>query len=188
MGYAMELNLSQDSAARVVELWERLAKESISSTMLDVRAQPHISLAVFEELDPAVLRAGLRRFAEVTRPLQVVLSSVGVFPTGEGVVFLAPVVTQELLVVHHRFHNLLRDRGIGSAEYYRPGNWVPHCTVAMGVAADKIGPALELCLQSEAFGAVELDEVSLIEFRPVREIYAFPLAGATPMSLPDYAL
>lgn len=96
MGYAVELNLSQDSAARVVEVWEGLARASISSRMLDLGAQPHVSLAVCEELDPTQLREELRRFAETTRPLSLKLSSAGAFPTAEGVMFLAPVVTQEL--------------------------------------------------------------------------------------------
>jgi len=177
MGYAVELNLSKDSAARVVKLWESLARESINSVMLDLGAQPHISLAVFEDLVPAVLQDDLGRFAEVTRPLSVVLSSVGAFPTAEGVVFLAPIVTQELLGVHERFHSLLRDREGECVEYYRPGKWVPHCTVAIDIVADRIGAAIEMCVRSEAFGPVELDEVSLIEFRPVREIYAFPLSA-----------
>lgn len=175
MGYAIELNLSKGSAARVVKLWEGLARESINSTMLDLAAQPHISLAVFEHLDPAALREDLNRFAEATRPLSVVLSYAGTFPTAEGVVFLAPVVTQELLEVHGRLHRFLRDRGVVCAEYYQPGKWVPHCTVAIGVAPDKIGAATEICARSEAFGPVEIDEVSLIDFPPVRELYAFPL-------------
>ena len=177
MGYAVELNLSRDSAARVVRVWESLAREAINSVMLDVGAQPHISLAVLEDLDPEALRADLSRFAEVTRPLSLDLASAGTFPTAEGVVFLAPVVTQELLEVHRRFHRLLSDRGLDCGEYYWPGKWVPHCTVAIDMVPDKISAALEMCVQSEAFGAVELDEVSLIEFRPVREIYAFPLSG-----------
>ena len=175
MGYAIELNLSTESAARIVKLWEALASESISSTMLDVGAQPHISLAVFEELDPAALRESLHRFARETPPLSVVLSSTGVFPTAEGVVFLAPVVTQGLLEVHRRLHGLLEDKGIECVEYYRPGRWVPHCTVAMEVDSSKIGAAIEISLRSKAFGPVRLGEISLIEFRPVREIYAFPL-------------
>ena len=177
MGYAVELNLSRDSAARVVKVWESLARAGISSVMLDVSAQPHISLAVLDDLNPETLRADLSRFAEDTASLPVDLASAGTFPTAEGVVFLAPVVTQELLAVHGRFHSLLRERGIASAEYYQPGNWVPHCTVAIDLAPGKIGAALELCVQSDAFGAVELDEVSLIEFRPVREIYTFALGG-----------
>ena len=177
MGYAVILNLSRDSAAQVVKVWEGLAREAISSVMLDVGAQPHISLAVLKDLNPEVLRADLTRFAEVTQSLSVNLASAGTFPTEEGVVFLAPVVTQELLEVHRRFHSFLSGRGVDCAEYYWPGNWVPHCTVATGVAPDKMGAALEVCVQSEAFGAVELDEVSLVEFPPAREIYAFQLGG-----------
>ena len=177
MGYAVEFNLSKDSAKRVVSLWESLARESINSAMLDLGAQPHISLAVLEDLDPAVLREDLNRFAQLTRPLTVVLSHAGAFPTAEGVVFLAPTVTQELLEVHGRLHRYLRDSGVECVEYYRPGTWVPHCTVAMGVAPDRIGAAVEICVSSKALGPVEIDEVSLLEFRPVREIYAYPLGA-----------
>ena len=128
MGYAIELNLSPASSARVVGLWEDLARASISSSMLDLGAQPHISLTVVDELDPALLRADLSRFAERTPLLSVDLASAGTFPTAEGVLFLAPVVTPELLEIHRGFHRLLSDRGVESVAYYRPGNWVPHCT------------------------------------------------------------
>ena len=175
MGYAIALNLSQASAARVVRLWEDLAGASISSAMLDLGAQPHVSLAVVDELDPARIRADLGRLAEATSSLSMDLASAGTFPTAAGVVFLAPVVTPELLEVHRGFHRLLSDRGVESVAYYRPGNWVPHCTVAIDVVADKVGAALEICVRSEAFGTVELDELSLISFRPVREIYTYPL-------------
>ena len=177
MGYAVTLNLSRDSAARVVRVWKGLAREAISSVMLDVGAQPHISLAVFQDLEPGVLRDDLSQFAQGTPPLSLDLASVGTFPTAEGVVFLAPAVTQELLEAHRRFHSFLRRQGVDCVDYYLPGRWVPHCTVATGVAPHRMGAALEVCVQSEAFGAVELDEVSLIEFPPVREIYAFSLGG-----------
>ena len=177
MAYAVELNLSTGSAARVVTLWKRFAEESISSVMLDVGAKPHISLASFEDLDPLALQDDLRHFAATTKPLLVALSSVGAFPTSEGVVFLAPVVTRELLDVHERFQGLLGSTGAGCLGYWWPGRWVPHCTVATEITPDKLGRAIELCLQSEVFGTVTLDEVSLIEFRPVHEIYAFPLRG-----------
>jgi 2'-5' RNA ligase len=177
MGYAIGLNLSKNNAARVIRLWERLARESINSVMLNVGAQPHISLAVLADLDPAQLREDLHRFAEFTRPLSVVLSYAGTFPTAEGVVFLAPIVTHELLEVHGRLHQVLRDRGLECVEYYRPGQWVPHCTVAIDVPPEKIAAALELSVRSEAFGPVEMDEVSLVEVPPVRDIYAFPLGA-----------
>jgi 2'-5' RNA ligase len=177
MAYAIVLNLSRDTAARVVKVWEDLARASISSTMLDLDVQPHITLAVCEVLDPALLRDPMQRFAETTRPLSLEFSSLGTFPTTEGVVFLAPAVTQELLEVHRGFHGLLQDLGIESAEYYRPGNWVPHCTVALDVAPDQLGAAMELCLHREAYGPMELDEIALIEFLPVDECCAFPLGG-----------
>ncbi|MBN1312129.1 MAG: 2'-5' RNA ligase family protein [Anaerolineae bacterium] len=175
MAYAVELNLSADSAGRVIRLWERLADASINSVMLDMGGRPHISLAVFEELAPPLLEEDLSRFAKMTGPFSVALWSAGVFPDTKGVVFLAPAVTQELLEIHRRFYAFLEVSGLECQEYYRPGRWVPHCTVATEVLPDRVGAAIELCVQSEVFGPVMLDEVSLVEFRPVREIYAFPL-------------
>jgi len=177
MGYSIELNLSTDSAERVVELWKTMAAQSINSVMLDIGAQPHISLAVFEDLSPGLLRDGLNHFASNTPVFTVRLASVGVFPGDEGVVFLAPVVTEKLLWIHERFYRLLEDKGLESIEYYHPGRWVPHCTVAIDVIPDKIGVATEISQKSDVFGLVDIDEVSLIEFRPVREIYVFPLRG-----------
>jgi 2'-5' RNA ligase len=177
MGYAIELKLNENSAQQVLELWENLAAESISSLMLDIGSWPHISLAVFENIDPIVLRQMLSRFASETSPFSVILASVGAFPGDAGAVFLAPVVTQELLEIHRRFHRLLEDTGLECMGYYLPGSWIPHCTVAFGVEENKIGTAAEMCLRSGAFGRVGIDEVCLIESHPVREIYSFPLGG-----------
>jgi hypothetical protein len=111
------------------------------------------------------------RIAEDTRsnqapdraPLSADLASAGTFPTAEGVVLLAPAVTQELLVVHRRFYSFLKDRGGDWVKDCWPGKWVPHCTAAMDVAPGKMGAALETSVQSEALRAVELDKVSLNE-------------------------
>ena len=177
MGYAIELNLDPDSARKVMGLWEALARAGIDSTMLDVGAYPHISLAVFDELDPDILADELSTFARGEQPLAVRFSSVGTFPTQEGVVFLAPVVTAELLGLHSRFHQLLSSAGLEPLAYYRPGSWVPHCTAAIDLSPDKVPAAVELCWNEGFFGESLLVELGLIEFRPVREIFKHELGG-----------
>ena len=177
MGYAIELYLSAEHATRVVALWERLADAGITSLMLDMGSRPHVSLAVLDALDPTSLRPHLGRFAQATPPLSLTLSHAGTFPTDEGVVFLAPVVTEALLALHDRCHEMLTANGSTSLAYYRPGHWVPHCTVGMNVPLDQIGAAVELCRESAALGPIEIDAVGLVEFRPVRELYAFPLGN-----------
>ncbi len=176
-GFAVELLFDPVMGARLRALWEALAQTGVSSFMLDIGACPHVSLAVFESLDPASLRAELDAFARESSPLEVTLSAVGAFPGAEGVVFIAPVVTAEMLDLHERFHRRLAALSIPSLKYYYPSNWVPHCTAAMELPPEKIPAAVEICRSADVVGPACLVEVELIEFRPVRRLYAFPLGG-----------
>ena len=175
MGFAVELYFDAATEASLRELWEALSNEGISDVMPSIGARPHISLATFECIDLVSLREELRSLARVAQPLTVTLGAVGTFPTAEGVVYLAPVVTQEFLSLHKRLHARLSDLGIASAEYYRPGKWIPHCTAAIDLDAEEVSSAVDLCLRSNVFVTARLTEIGLIEFRPVRDICVFPL-------------
>ncbi len=89
--------------------------------------------------------------------------------------FLAPVVTADLLNLHARLHGLIGKLGLESDRYYRPGNWFPHCTMAMYLQPEQIGPAVELCRRCEAFRNGQLVEMGLVEYAPPRDICLFPL-------------
>jgi 2'-5' RNA ligase len=176
-GFAVELLFDPAMEARLRALWKALAQAEVSSSMLDIGARPHVSLAVFERLDPTSMHAELDGFARENPPLEVTLSAVGTFPGAEGAVFIAPVVTPEMLDLHKRFHRRLAELSIPSLAYYHPSNWTPHCTAAMEMPPDKIPAAVEICRNADVFGSARLVEVELIAFRPVRRLYAFPLGG-----------
>ncbi len=120
----------------------------------------------------------LEAFAWDTAPLECSLASVGVFPTEEGVVFLAPVVTRELLDLHQEFQMRLDEFGARCSAYYRPGAWVPHCTLATGVARAAVPQAVPVCLDAALPIRARFERVALVEFWPVKVLYAFDLAGA----------
>jgi len=61
------------------------------------------------------------------------LTSLGFFLTGVAPAYLAVTPTGRLLSLHEEVHEALG--GAGSWDYYRPGEWVPHCTLAMGVTS-----------------------------------------------------
>lgn len=183
MGYAVELNFDAESSARIRNLWQCLADAGVNRTMIDVNASPHISLAVFSEIEPEILRPLLAEFAAMVTPIPVRLAAVGTFPImaqgDEGAVFLAPSVSTRLLAEHDRFHRMLNEYNIYAHEYYRPGNWVPHCTVALNAAPDQVMKAVAICRHSDVFQSGELVDASLVEFRPVKEYFRFPFAVMT---------
>ncbi|MEV2267878.1 2'-5' RNA ligase family protein [Nonomuraea africana] len=72
------------------------------------------------------------------------LSSLGLFPGAEGVLFLGATVTHELLTFHNRVHAALANQSIKHWPCYLPGNWVPHCTLAVGLKREEVMRATEL--------------------------------------------
>lgn len=177
MGFAVEMFFDEETEERFQTLWRTLSEKQISSVLPAVGSHPHISFVAFETVDIGGLYEPLRAFAERIEPFTVKLSAIGVFPSAEGVVYIAPVVTGEMLEVHGMLHRCLNELGVPSISYYRPGQWIPHCTVAINLPPEKVSVAVEICRSSDVFGDARLVKVGLVEFRPVRVHYRFPLGG-----------
>jgi 2'-5' RNA ligase len=177
VGFAVELNFDPVTTAKIRDLWIQLADADISSFMLDVHAEPHISLAVFDDIDLVSAGEMVADFASWCPPISIKLGAVGSFPTAEGVVYLAPIVTAQLLEVHGHFHTRLTECGLLQRAYYKPDNWIPHCTVAAELKPHEVGPAVDLCRAANLFDAGTLNSVAVIEFRPVIYHCRFKLGG-----------
>ncbi len=171
MGFAVELFLNEREGAVIRE-----AFAALGSPMATIGASPHVSLAVFgDEVDCEGLVAATEQFAQATKPFTIRFSSIGVFPTEEAVLFLAPVVTSELLDLHRRLHDELTVRGIRGDPLYVPGAWVPHCTIAIEQPLTDSLERLQGLGPHSLLGEYLVDSVHVVEFRPVVTRAAFPL-------------
>jgi 2'-5' RNA ligase len=178
MGYAIVLFFGPPTCQRIEDLRNGISQAAGLPASGNGRSRPHITLAVFDLLEP--FEPGIRileRFSRTVFPFDIKLESVGWFPTAEGVMFLSPVVTRHLLDVHESLHRLLDEEGLISQSYYRPGKWVPHCTIAAGLPPYAAMMALNEILRSKVFGWVALSEVGLVEFDPIKYLSTFPLVG-----------
>lgn len=175
MPFAIEMFFDSGAESRLRALWNDIA--AFGAAPMPESARPHISLAVCDSLDPSNARALLDRFTPHWPPLAIALASVGVFPSS-GVLFLAPKVTSQLLALHAAFFDKFQAMAVGFWEHYSPRHWVPHCTLAMNLAPEHLRSAHGVCA---AFGLplnCTLCEIGLVEFRPVRQLYAVPFAKA----------
>lgn len=177
MGYAVELYFDGETEDRVTRLWDTFAERGITSLLPSIGSRPHISLAVFDKIDPEQLTDVLIDIAHETPAFEVDLAAVGSFPGQEGVLFLVPTVSTELIRLHEYFHNRLHSMGIECNPYYRPGNWVPHCTVASDLPDSLIEAGFDIARKSAVFGRAQVNSVGLVSFRPVREISNHPFRG-----------
>jgi len=174
MPYAVELALDPESAAVVRRAWRAMNDAGIAY-VAGSGARPHVSLGIWDTLDHDRAEAELKRFAAETSPVRLTFASVGLFP---GVaVFLAPAVTAELLDLHAGFHRRFERFGQASWDHYRPGAWVPHCTLATDLEPDQFGSALAIAGRVPLPLGCRLVEVGIVEFRPVRQLASCPLGG-----------
>lgn len=183
MGYAVELYFDPGSDLAVRRIWSGIADVFGLSTMLTSGGRPHVSLAVYtDDLDCRSFPQELFAFAQSLAPFEFQLGSVGTFPTEEGVVFLAPVVTSELLALHERFHTTFSRYGGCASAYYLPGHWVPHCTVATNLEDAEMGKVVQHCWKHFRPIQGRFQTIGLIEFRPVTELVTFKLGSTETVS------
>ena len=173
MPYAVELALDAAPAAAVRRVWREMDDAGIGY-MARSGVRPHVTFGIWDTLEPDA-GAELTAFAAETAPVRLTFASMGSFP---GVaVFLAPTVTAELLDLHAGFHRRFGSLGRGSCEHYRPGRWVPHCTLAADLEPDQLGRALAIAGRVPLPLECRLVEVGIVQFRPVRQLVSHVLGG-----------
>ena len=147
MPHAIELYLDPVSETLVRRIWDDLLWAGLPSlAAYGTHAhRPHVSLSICgRALGPKVARAVSAALGESAVPIE--LSGVGTFPGGRGVVYLAVAVDEALISVHRGVHDALRRAGIEPWDYYAPGHWIPHCTLAMGMPPERLGEAMTIAL------------------------------------------
>lgn len=177
MLFAIELYFDATTDTTVRQIWKAIADAGISSSMLQADYRPHVSLGVCHQLDAAQLGQALSSFAKTLTPFPVSLSSIGIFPSAEGVIFLGVTVTQQLLQAHAAFHQIFERYTSNQSEVYRIGAWVPHCTLAFGLSSDRLAEAVAACWHTPLPIQGYIKEIGLVEVSPThcRTLYSHNL-------------
>lgn len=117
MNYAVELIFDDESQNVINRLRKLLEDHGVHDEAVKLN---HISIGDYSTDDIEGLKAGVLEFANRIRPFGITLCSVGTFMTAENVIFLAPVMTEELKSVHDKFVGFMSGFG---GEYRRcPAN------------------------------------------------------------------
>ncbi|MBE5104941.1 2'-5' RNA ligase family protein [Bacillus thuringiensis] len=124
--------------------------------------EPHITIADYNELDVSLYTEKLKDFVVAQENfIAVTFPSVGTFPTN-GTIFLAPTITDELLRLHHSYHNYFKTFHDNPMSYYVPGKWVPHCTIANGLNANQFVSVMEYIYEKVNVTAASIEKLKLI--------------------------
>ena len=175
MNVAVELCFDSDSESRLRALWDSLELIYGSDHETEIGVRPHISLTAFSDGEPDFLSDEIQALANRFEPFELKLASVGSFPTAEGVVYLAPSPNERLDSIHTDFHAVLASHEEPGNPYYRPGTWVPHCTVATGVPSSLMDTVLEACRAEDVLQEVIVQGIGMTSYHPVKSLQMFSL-------------
>lgn len=168
--HVVELGFDFATEIRIRELWNKVARVYGGPQL--VEQGPHLSLASFSDGEPDCLRDELGEIGRCFRAFPLAFASIGSFPSAEGVVYLAPLPNTELRRLHEALHHALARHGQRGHEHYRPGNWVPHCTIAIGVPAELRDRVVEECQREVATPiAAVVATVRVTAYGPRRELH-----------------
>jgi 2'-5' RNA ligase len=127
--------------------WSILRTRGLSSPLLRSGGKPHLTLAIWEDLEPDMVLEDLEDFALTHREFPVTFSSIATFGPESGTVFLGPVFTPPLIIVHDQLYRIFKEVSELSAGLYRPGFWVPHCSLTIGLPPDNLREAINTCME-----------------------------------------
>ncbi|MEX2541852.1 MAG: 2'-5' RNA ligase family protein [Trueperaceae bacterium] len=178
MALAVELYFDARTEEAVTALRGEVHAAGIAPSPALEGSRPHISLSVVETDDADLLAGVVSEFAEGAWQSKVRLGAVSSFASGQGVLYLAPVPTLSLLELHSWFHVCLRPAGLESRQLYRPGQWIPHCTLEMGLSGSQLASAFDACWRS--FNPIDgrLVAAGVVSFPPPRSLHLIPLRDA----------
>ena len=129
----------------IVDLWIALAEEGIELTGLSGH-RPHITVSAYETDRVESYFPLLDEFALKNAKFPLTFGAVGIFPAN-GVVFLAPVVTDALHAVHRSLVAQLGGPGRPPVRHAAllPDRWIPHCTLADGADPGTVAQIVTYC-------------------------------------------
>lgn len=176
MLYAIELFLDEGFEQKVRDLWQGLKEDNISTYLLNMGSRPHVSLGVYHDIDTADCILKLQTVCQKIKGISLRFSAIGIFTSPKPCVFLAPVVTKDLLDIHERIQTVFSDLDDTGYEVYRRGAWVPHCALdianelsqAQAVADDVLPRFLPIKAKVIGMGLVAIK-------RPIEQLFEVPL-------------
>lgn len=130
MPYAIELFFNENMEKELYHYVELIAKEKFSTKFFDYKARPHVALAGFKDVDEKKCIERLNQFVQSQKKMPAYMGSVGMF-TDTKTIFASPIMTDSMFDFHRELHGYLRDFDMSGYEWYFPGRWVPHCTLAL---------------------------------------------------------
>lgn len=172
MNYAIELVFDEESQKVINDLRKKLSENGVHDEAVKLN---HISIGDYKTDNIEELKNKIVDFSKTIKPFELNLTSVGTFMTKENVIFLEPVMTNELMNIHSRFIEFMKDFDGELNPYYDIDNWIPHCTISIRLSDKELFKGIELLKQIiELPIKVKIEKIDIINY-PFKQIMILDL-------------
>lgn len=144
MAYAVGIKFDETTEQTIIEIWRQLSDIGLMTLLPLEGYDPHISMTLSDELrvDPFI--------EEISQTLQTIpnvhvqFSSVSLFTNPEIVLYYGVTPTEALLRLQKTSSKIYQKFALELNPLYQPGNWVPHCSLAIRIDEDKLKRAIDI--------------------------------------------
>ena len=162
MNYAIELVFDDESQIIINNLRKTLQENGVHDEAVKLN---HVSIGDYKTDNIEELKEKVVEFSKMIKPFELTLSSVGTFMTKENVIFLEPVMTEELLNVHKKFIKFMEGFDGILNPYYDIDKWMPHCTISIRLSDEELYKAIKVLKESIKLPIViKVEKIDLINY------------------------
>jgi 2'-5' RNA ligase len=162
MPVAVQLFLDTKQSALIRHIWQSLADIGVSH-MIDCQSVPHVTLAIWDEVDTEAYSDIAPEYAAFWTDYKFSFSHIGVFPSTHTI-FGAPAVNRELVDKHALLFRTIEGTRSELTDYYVPGRWNPHCTLATEFDDDRWDSVFDICRREWQPFVAGVEALALVEF------------------------
>lgn len=137
MALAICLLFDAHSEHALRRLWRRLEDEGVPTLLSHTHGRhiPHLSYAVLRGFDLAKVSEALDLLPD-EGPMTLHFDAIGMFRRSRT--WLVPSVTSDIARRQERVVEAVESTGADLHQHYRPGVWVPHCTLAPRTTLERL--------------------------------------------------
>jgi 2'-5' RNA ligase len=168
MGFSLNIKASNSSARALTKLWDAVGAFEDPPSMRALDYAPHFTFAIYDtdHVSEAERKHAIERAAQGQTELRLRFDRIGVFEGPPLVLWAAPGAQNVLLQMHQAIHDVI-DPAL-CRPYYRPGLWVPHCTLGMNIRQDRRAEAMAFAQNFRGGVEAIFDVIDCVTFPPLR--------------------
>ncbi|MEJ0076731.1 MAG: 2'-5' RNA ligase family protein [Alphaproteobacteria bacterium] len=168
MGFSLNIKASNSSARALTELWDAVGAFEETPSMRALGYAPHFTFAIYDtdEVSEKTRESAIERAARGGTALRLTFDRIGVFEGPSLVLWADPGSQSSLLRMHSAIHDVI-DPAL-CRPHYRPGFWIPHCTLGMNIRADRRAEALGFAQGFRGGVDAIFDVIDCVTFPPLR--------------------